>query len=273
MPNVSTSTSTGAQTPTQITHGFSLNGGHLAWAILAGKKPPKRIENRKFRIAPGWYAVCCTKVCHTGVADDKWYRERYPDYPGFQTFYSWKGCIVGAAYVSHNLPHEKCKDDPFASDAYPIKNIITKVINLDVSIPCRGNFGTWPLSDEAKEQLGIEIGKHLQTNSIVETGAELVYPRDLDWETKTKVKLEDYGQASAVPGKKKKNKNKVALQLPSKAFPTPILKTIFKSKLVVPGQAAASSSNAPIPVPAAQQVVAQSSIVKNNADIRCFFGK
>ena len=254
----------------------------MAWAILTGKK---RVENRKFRIAPGWYAVCCTKVCHTGVADDKWYRETFQDYPGFQTFNSWKGCIIGVAYVSHNLPHEICKNDVFASGAYPIKNIITKLINLDVCIQCRGNFGTWPLSDEAREQLGIEVGKHLQTHSIVENGAEIAYPRDLNWETKSKVKLEEYGQApsSALNKKKKNNKNNkkngtksaTTFHLPSKTFPTPILKTIFKSKLVTAAQAAtaAAASNAPTPVPAAQQTVAQSFTVKNNADIRCFFPK
>ena len=47
----------GAATATEVTHGITLRGAQLTWAILHGLK---KVENRHFRMSPGWYAL------HTG---------------------------------------------------------------------------------------------------------------------------------------------------------------------------------------------------------------
>ena len=48
----------GASHPWLVTHGLTLRGGQLSWAILNGDE---RVENRHFRMHPGWYAL------HTGA--------------------------------------------------------------------------------------------------------------------------------------------------------------------------------------------------------------
>ena len=199
MPTVSTNTGTGASDPTSITHGFSLNGGHLAWAMLTGKKC---IENRNFRIGPGWYGIGCTKLAHTGVADDKLYRGKFGaaaagDYPGFQSFSKWKGCLVGAAYVSHSLPQSACETDFFACANYKVKNIITKVIKLKTPIHARGNFGTWPIADESCLLFNKAIQDVLNespSTGILNTGAEDAYPPDPEWQSNTKIAYESAGK-------------------------------------------------------------------------------
>ena len=54
----------GATTPDKITHAFTLKGYHWAYAMLEGERVSgktmgrsKVIENRHFRITPGWYGV------------------------------------------------------------------------------------------------------------------------------------------------------------------------------------------------------------------------
>ena len=49
-----------AETPGTVTKGLTLRGAQTNWAILNGHK---LIENRTWRIAPGWYAL------HTGAGD------------------------------------------------------------------------------------------------------------------------------------------------------------------------------------------------------------
>jgi hypothetical protein len=267
-----TKTGPGAINPASITHAFSVNGGHLAWAILDGLKT---IENRDFRIDPGWYGLAVTANAHTGVGEDKTYRERFPDkYPGFQTFYSWKGCLVGAVYVSHSLPHSKCKDDWFACDNYKVKNIITQTINLDVCIPCRGFLGTWPMSDEARVQLHDAIHKHCLdgqkkyeedgTMPVLQTGGEKKYPRDPVWESKSGIKFEAYESASNSKSKTKQQTKGKTVAPPRK----PIPKTIMKTKIVT-GKEESSSVISGLQRPL---VASTSPSAHGAADIRQFFG-
>jgi hypothetical protein len=45
---------TGAESRETITHGLTMRGAQLTWAVLEGVKV---IENRHFRLKPGWYAL------------------------------------------------------------------------------------------------------------------------------------------------------------------------------------------------------------------------
>ena len=58
-------------------------------------------------------------------------KDAYDDYPGFQNFEAWKGCIVGAVNVSHSLPN----------DASKVKNVFSETIEFDVLIPIKGTGG------------------------------------------------------------------------------------------------------------------------------------
>lgn len=194
-----------AETPESISHAFSLSGGHLAWAIGAAKK---HIENRKFRISPGWYAYGVTLNAHTGVMDDKFYKEKYGDeYPGFSAFDGMRGKIMGVCYISHSLPHQACENDDHASAAYAIKNIISKVIPLVSGVPARGNLGTWPIGIEARDEVRRQLGNLLSGGDdvILHTNAEKKYPPDSGWTAKTPV--ESLGGAREKPVKAKTTAN------------------------------------------------------------------
>jgi len=262
MPNAATNTGTGAETPVQITHAFSLNQGHVAWAMLTGKKT---IENRKFRMKPGWYGVSLSKVSHTGVAEDKQFRTQYRgDYPGFHSFYNQRGCLIGAVYVSHNLPHSACESDPFACPSYPIKNIITKCINLDVAIPCRGFVGMWPISEDSRDRFRQAIQEHLDAGKEVQlTGAEERFPPNPNWESSSKVSYEDVGVLPSKPKTKQVAKGKTKAPPPK-----PIVKTIAKSK----PKPAFKSPSKPDSAPKKPLVASTSPSAGGAADIRQFFG-
>jgi len=179
------SSDTGAKHPYEITHAFSVNGGHLAWSILAGKK---RIENRSFKMRQGWYGLAVTLTARTGIMEDKWYRENYPtEYPGFAAFDNMRGKVVGACYISHSLPHTACALDPHADSSYWVKNIITKVLPFVSGIPVKGNLGAWPLSNLARDEVCVEVRRLLiGGNDVVRlTNAEKEYPEDPTWNGKT----------------------------------------------------------------------------------------
>lgn len=244
---------TGAATPTEITHAFSLSGGHLAWAIATGKKV---IENRKFRLKPGWYGVAVTLNAHTGVLDNKWYREKYGNvYPGFSSFDSMRGHVVAVCNISHSLPHEACKDDDHAHAAYPIKNIISRVVPLVSGVPAKGNLGTWPLSCEARDELRIQLGNLLAggTDVVLRTNAEIKYPKNDEWSSKSKAGYEDAGKAlkaasKAKPSSSKSNTSKAtgcdapshSKAVPRKTIKKPVPKPAVASKPVVPAPLVAS---------------------------------
>ena len=164
-----------------ITHAFSLNGAHLAWAVLTGHKI---VENRQFRMSPGWYALALTKQAITGVSDDKLYRDTFPSYPGFQVGASLKGNIVGAVRIGHSLPHAACNDDFFASADYKFKNVTSEYVSfVDWTkpgvgrIPARGNFGAWPLA-EATRSTFRSVLKSVSDAGVLPTttSASKVYP-------------------------------------------------------------------------------------------------
>lgn len=248
---MSTNTGTGAATLTQITHAFSLSNPLLAFLILAGAKT---IENRPVRLKPGWYALHVsrrTPKSHIGVAEDREHRTRFAgSYPGFQELMTWCGCVVGAVYVSHSLPHEACKDDPYAVASYPIKNIITKVVRLDAKIADRGNVGAWPLSDEARGPFLAAVDAHLLLNNpIVETDGATKHPKDLAFQSSASAMYEESH-----------------VEAPTKAVAKG--KTVARRK---PGNAAAKAAAAP-KQQAKLPAVLQKTIAKPT-DIRGFFQK
>jgi hypothetical protein len=57
----------GAEHPSQVTHALTLRGAQLSWAVLKGVKT---IENRHFRIAPGWCAAACVRPHAAAPRDD-----------------------------------------------------------------------------------------------------------------------------------------------------------------------------------------------------------
>lgn len=280
---MSTPVVTGAATPGEITHGFSLTGGHLAWAICAGKK---RIENRKGRMQPGWYAFGCSLTAHTGVMEDNWYREIYSDsdYPGFSAFYNMPGKLVGVCHISHSLPHSACKHDDHAAENYPIKNIIDKVIPLVSVIPAKGNFGSWPLSYDAKVALHSQLGQLLAGGDdvILNTNGEKDFPPDPTWNGKAEAPEEgSSGQAKGAPKGKAKVPSKPAAKTQASTAPKPKKATVTAPHK--PNKTIEKDSHGKIPVAPTARPPKRGSEESDEddvpaargttGDIRSFFGK
>ena len=103
----------GAATPDKITHGFTLKGYHWAYAMLEGERVSggvmgrsKVIENRHFRITPGWYGVVVGKG--TGRKEDyEMVRRTLPTMaiPAWESQQAkqLRGKVVGVVQITHSM--------------------------------------------------------------------------------------------------------------------------------------------------------------------------
>ena len=123
--------STGASAPWLVTHGLTLRGAQLSWAILNGNK---RVENRHFRMQPGWYAL------HTGAKTSS-HESQLPLLAAVDGMPSEASlphsAIIGALKVTHALTLDQCKPtEPWAFG--PVVNVISAVCKLSQPVPARG---------------------------------------------------------------------------------------------------------------------------------------
>lgn len=182
----------GAATPGAITHSLTIRGADHVWSILEGERhedtgeilASKNIENRSFRIAPGWYALIYGKGSK-GVTTER-YNEcqaRLPDMtlppPDTPYLERMRGSAVGAVRISHSLPIEDCADSPWATG--PVCNIIAEVGWFHTPEPCAGGIGAAPI----KDQEALARIQHYANNSKVDgwlyrTYAEEVYTYNRD---------------------------------------------------------------------------------------------
>ena len=181
-----------AQTPEEITHGFTLKSPWLTSAVLRAIKP---VENRSVTWKTGWYAV------HTGVAKnaDGWAEEHIRaaaddvEYTIVaqdvaQTSVP-KGAISGVCAISHALPPGCVVDridgttnvvqSPWALG--PFCMVVSEIIWLSHPIPCTGQLGTWPLSPQNRSLL---VAQLVHSPKVV-SDAHLKYPPNcialVDW--------------------------------------------------------------------------------------------
>jgi hypothetical protein len=137
----SLSTADMAASPSLVTHGLTLKGAQLNWAILQRRKT---VENRSIRLPPGWI------VLHTGVGKLDPVRSaeiavQCPDIPPEATLPH--GVIVGAMRVDRACTVADCAATPAAPWAHgPICNVIGAVVRLTEPVPHKGSLGLWPLS-------------------------------------------------------------------------------------------------------------------------------
>lgn len=184
--------STGADTPSEITHGFVLNGFPLVFSMLNGERnedgseilSSKVIENRHGRLAPGWYAVILGK----GVNGQT--KARYdsclqilpnmliPEWsaPGLREWLKRnKGCAVGAVRIAHSLPFDCCKDSPWAEGK--VCNIIAEAGWFDRPIPTKGNLGACKIQDEQeRDWIRDQANTAYRDGNIKKTKGEELHP-------------------------------------------------------------------------------------------------
>jgi hypothetical protein len=140
----------GAENPELVTHGFTLRGAQLTWAILNGNK---QVENRHFSMKPGWYAL------HTGantssLPSHESLLASVEGMPGEEELPH--SAIVGAVRISHTLTLEQCgSKEPWAFG--PRVNVFDMVCKLAHPVPHKGKLSMWAIEpdklDAVREQL------------------------------------------------------------------------------------------------------------------------
>lgn len=129
-----------ARSTGEITHGLTLRGAQLSWAILEGEKV---IENRTVSLPAGWIAI------HTGVGKldpehERKVRSLLPNVPPEALLPH--GCIVGACRIDRATSVQACMGtDAQVWATGPVCNIVGAVCKLSRPVPHKGALGLWPI--------------------------------------------------------------------------------------------------------------------------------
>lgn len=225
---------TGATSPELVTHAFSLSDTQLAWLILNNKK---NIENRSFRLSPGWYAVATTATAYTDVHDEVARSKKYAEI--VSPLHIAKGVVLGVCKIGYAKPSGECLKEEWCVPSYKVCNFITATISFcdwSKGIKCRGNFGAWPLK-ESQEAV----------RAAVKNSWEYKHGQGIG--TKAAERADDQAASAKEDGGQKRKAEKEA-----------------------GAQAAVSTLKAAKPSPSAVAERAQAQ-VKGGGDIRGFFGK
>lgn len=178
---------TGARSPREITHCFVLKGFPLAWSMLQGVRCPasgkleksKDIENRRSRLAAGWYGVILGKGAATRECYDECKKRMLGmDMPpwNWAELHKYQGCVVGVVKIAHSLPYAACKESPWAMEDR-VCNVIEYAGWLQRPIPCKGNLGACPIPDETTRRDVREYADAAwHQGEILATGAERRFP-------------------------------------------------------------------------------------------------
>lgn len=121
-------------------YAFTLKGALYAEAILNGCK---RIENRHFKIKPGYYFL------HVGKGNLSKEREDYIHSISHlekteKDLIKYKTKIVGIVHVKKHFKFSEDVNDPWASG--PICNEIDEVYKFQVPVFAKGHLSIWDLS-------------------------------------------------------------------------------------------------------------------------------
>mmetsp|Transcript_102654 Transcript_102654/g.203786 ORF Transcript_102654/g.203786 Transcript_102654/m.203786 type:complete len:352 (-) Transcript_102654:61-1116(-) len=144
------------------TKAFTVRGAQLCWLILHKKKT---IENRPFKMAPGFYALHCSKVPRprgyklTKEQQLSCGRNLPPDERELSAAFC--GHIVGAVQIGAAKSYEECAKHPWATRQQSATNNtswcmdITKVVDLSDLGPLRakGNERSWQLPSAVRAKL------------------------------------------------------------------------------------------------------------------------
>ena len=100
----------------------------------------KDIENRNFRMKPGWYALHIGKGKTTKYFQDE-LKLLCPEVPDENSLE--KGCFIGAIHIKQSFDYEDCKNNKWATG--PICNIIDDVIDIYECIHYNGRLSIWKI--------------------------------------------------------------------------------------------------------------------------------
>lgn len=133
----------------EVHHGVTLRGAQLTHAILVGAK---RVENRHFKMQPGWYAL------HTGASTSAPESQHaliaaVPSMPSEASLPH--SCIVGAIEITHSLDISQCANEPWAFG--PVVNVIGSVVRLERPVPHKGALSLWRIQADAADDVHAQL--------------------------------------------------------------------------------------------------------------------
>ena len=150
----------------------------------------KVIENRHFKITPGWYGVVVGK----GMGNRADYEMVKRALPGM-TIPTWespqskrmKGKIVGIVQISHSVKTEQCTTSPWAMG--PVCNIIAQAAWLPAWVDSVGGQGVHPIRGGAGvvEQVRLQA----QAAKVCETQGCRLHPKVDETELRGKRKKKE----------------------------------------------------------------------------------
>merc|ERR1712137_107157 len=131
---------------------FTVLGIQHGRAMMTGRK---QIENRKWKIPVGWYALHVTAYQR---APSSFWCERmkkvWPDAPPEES--SGGNKIVGLVHVNDHRTPSECLDEENNQSVWaigPICHIIDQAIMLERPVQHRGANRLWKISERRREQL------------------------------------------------------------------------------------------------------------------------
>lgn len=129
-----------------VSHAFTVQGPAQALAMLTGLKV---VENRAWRIPPGWYAL------HVGGQRDSEWGQRAleicPDLPAETELQDFFGAIVGLLEITEQRSVAECNGYAWAFG--PVCHVVAGAVQLDVPVRHRGYPGLWELTEAVRERL------------------------------------------------------------------------------------------------------------------------
>lgn len=129
-----------ADAPSSVTHGLTMKGAQLTWALLEGIKP---VENRHMRLRSGWL------VLHTGTGKLREERQRElavlcPGIPAERELPH--GFIMGAVKIERHATVADCAGTPSEKWASgPVVNVVSAFCRLADPVPHKGALGLWAI--------------------------------------------------------------------------------------------------------------------------------
>jgi len=150
----------------------------------------KVIENRHFRITPGWYGVVVGKG--TGRREDyEMVKRTLPGMPipawESQQSKRMKGKIVGIVQITHSVKTEVCMSSPWATG--PVCNIIARAAWLPTWVVSTGGQGVHPIKggNEIVEQVRLQA----RAAQVCETQGSRLHPKTDETELRGKRKKKE----------------------------------------------------------------------------------
>lgn len=137
-----------SRTHATVTHGLTLKGAQLTWAILEGEKT---IENRSVKLPVGWVAL------HTGSGKlapehEARLRAKLPHIPAEARLPH--GVIMGAARIDRATTIEGCAGtDSHGWASGPVCNVVGAVAKLARPVAHKGALGLWSIEAAALADL------------------------------------------------------------------------------------------------------------------------